>query len=363
MLVGKPQEYGAQDYQYLLRDAHSSRLTPGVVKEIVGEYQPTDILLFPGGFDLELILEELRGTSSNVFIDFNTGAVDLSALSTLERPLTTLISSTSTELFLRTFDSNPGMFFTEALSYANAALLKENRGGTRFTSREMEQAIHIPAQPRAVVHSVGVGDCYNASFAVLRHQHPESVALKYSSCIAAEYAATTYPEDFKAAVHGWLRVSPSDINQLSGNVVPWETRQDISIYLAAPDFDFVDTRPVDELAAALTYHNFRPRRPVRENGQMEPEATKERRRSLLSSDLQLLDECKILVAVLLYNDPGTLIELGMAAERGLPVIVYDPYRQADNLFLTELPVALSSELDVVVTAVFTQVSNLRAAVT
>jgi nucleoside 2-deoxyribosyltransferase/sugar/nucleoside kinase (ribokinase family) len=359
MLIGKPQEYGAQEYQYLLRDECRSRLESGVIEEFVASNQPTDIIIFPGSFDLEAVLQELSGGSANVHVDFNTGVSDLAVLSALGRPVTTLISSTSTQLFLMAFGGDPERFFTEALLYADAALLKENRGGSRFVSRQHDHPVHVPAQPRAVVHSVGVGDCYNAAFAVLRHNHPNDVALRFASCLAAEYAATTYPEDFKAAVRGWLQLPPSEIAQLSGIVVPWETRQEINIYLAAPDFDFVDTRPLDELAAALTYHNFRPRRPVRENGQMEPGATKERRRFLLAADLQLLSDCQVLVAVLLYNDPGTLIELGMAVERGIPVIVYDPYRKADNLFLTELPVAISSELDVIVTAVFTQVSNLR----
>ena len=360
MLVGKPQEYGPQEYEYLLRDAHHSDLAVGRIRQVVLDQQPSDILIFPGGFDLTLILQELEASTANVHIDFNAGYSDLSILNSLGRPLSTLITSTSTPLFAETFGGSPQRFFVESLGYAHSALLKENRGGSRFLSRDLSHPVHVPAQPRSVVHSVGVGDCYDAALTVLRHSQAVDVALQISSCVAAEYAATTYPGDFRAAVKGWLRVPPEEIVQLAGNIVPWEERQEISIYLAAPDFDFVDRRPVDELAKALTYHNFTPRRPILENGQMEQGATSERRQALLASDLRLLDECKILVAVLLYNDPGTLIEIEIAVERGMPVIVYDPYGKAENLFLTELPDVVSTDLDVIVTAVFTVSSKLRA---
>ena len=65
-----------------------------------------------------------------------------------------------------------------------------------------------------------------------------------------------------------------------------------------------------------------------------------------------------MLAVLLYNDPGTLIEIGIAVERGMPVLVYDPYGQADNLMLTQLPQVITVDLDAVITATFEQASKL-----
>jgi hypothetical protein len=62
------------------------------------------------------------------------------------------------------------------------------------------------------------------------------------------------------------------------------------------------------------------------------------------------------VAVLLFEDPGTLVEVGLASERELPVIVYDPLNIARNPFIRDLPVLVSSSLDIVVSGVFEQVS-------
>jgi nucleoside 2-deoxyribosyltransferase len=67
----------------------------------------------------------------------------------------------------------------------------------------------------------------------------------------------------------------------------------------------------------------------------------------------MLDDCKLLLAVLLYDDPGTLIEIGLALERQMPVLVYDPYGRATNLMLTQLPSVVSADLDVIIAGVFT----------
>ena len=65
----------------------------------------------------------------------------------------------------------------------------------------------------------------------------------------------------------------------------------------------------------------------------------------------------MLIAVLLYNDPGTLIEIGLAAQRGIPTLVYDPKKIADNCMLTELPTLVSSDLDEIIAKVFTEYSK------
>ena len=131
----------------------------------------------------------------------------------------------------------------------------------------------------------------------------------------------------------------------------------MSHLLAAPDFDFLDTRPIDALCESLTYHHFVPRRPIKEVGQMSATADKAERSRLFYGDMSIMAECNMLVAVLLNNDPGTLVEIGVARERGIPTIVYDPYGIVNNCMLTELPTLLSSDLDEVIAKVFTEYSK------
>lgn len=213
---------------------------------------------------------------------------------------------------------------------------------------------------RSVIHSVGVGDVFDAIY-VTSHFLGDDLQKKMvlSSWIAAEYAVTTFPDDFKKGVS---RVLKSDINELvklSGVSLPWEFRRFINIYIAAPDFSFVDVALIDQLDKALSYHNFIPRRPIKENGQMEEGASKARKQELFAKDMEILQECALLIAVLLYNDPGTLIELGYAAAKGIPTIVYDPYNIATNCMLTELPDILTDDLDEVLTEVFIKSANLK----
>ena len=68
----------------------------------------------------------------------------------------------------------------------------------------------------------------------------------------------------------------------------------------------------------------------------------------------------MLIAVLLYNDPGTLIEIGLAAQRGLPTLVYDPFNLAENCMLTELPTLVSNDMDVIMSKVFNEYSSMYA---
>lgn len=353
VVIRKPKEYGPQQYEYLLRDESISVLDLHQLEEVLKSRAWTHVLLFPGGFDLEETLTILRHYDVQVDIDVNFQPTDWSSLSCLGRSVDTLILSTSSSTFLQHFHGNITHVIAEAALYANALLFKENRGGSRYYPLSPEsRELHIPAHPRPISHSIGVGDCYDAIFAALRSSYTTHEALCYASCIATEYAATTYPERFRQNVMGWMRVPPDQVSILQGVSLSWEERPEQCIYIAAPDFDYVDRTPLEELKEALLYHNFFPRFPVREHGQARHESTATERSQLCKADLALLEECAILIAVLLYDDPGTLIEIGVAIGKGIPVIVYDPYRRAENLMLTESPKLVSSDLDTIISAVF-----------
>ena len=358
MLIAEPKETGPQGYEYLLRDNQTCLLDAKELANALALTEPTDVLIFPGGFDLTTTLTEIGKTKSAVHVDANFEPRTPDQFSALGRSFETLILSTSSGTFLDVYKGDCHAVCRAWLGkFGNSLLLKENRGGSRYFQSSADP-IAVPAQPRQVQHSVGVGDCFDAALVVLKHSVSTDAALAYASCIAAEYACTTYPEVFRDGVKRWLAVPADEITEIAGTQLPWENRSSINIYIAAPDFEHVDRRPIDAVAKALDYHNFKPRLPVREHGQMGKGAGKERRQSLCEADLRLLDECQLMLAVLLYNDPGTLIEIGIAVERGMPVLVYDPYGQADNLMLTQLPQLVSVDLDAVITAIFEQASKL-----
>jgi nucleoside 2-deoxyribosyltransferase len=354
LTIAEPTEAGPQGYQFLLREEQKTTFDTETLSRLCADRDITDFMIFPGGFDLDATLRAIGKVRADIHIDINYEPENPGRLGLLERPFATTMLSTSSSVFKEGFEASVARLCDCLLpKYSNAILFKENRGGSRFfAAAEPTKPIRVPSQTRPIVHSVGVGDCLDIAYIIARRTVDQRTALAYASCVAAEYASTTYPDDFHNAVAATLRIKPDEIVQLSGVSLPWEERSKCQIYIAAPDFEHTDKAPIEHLVDCLKYHNFSPRRPVKENGEMEPGAAPQRRQDLCDADLKLLEECQLMVAVLLYDDPGTLIEIGIAIERNMPVIVFDPYRRARNLMLTQLPTLTSHNLDEVVCAVF-----------
>lgn len=359
MIIGEVKEAGNQGYEYLLRDEHRCRFDLVGWQRLLRDHTPSDVLVISGGFDLVAVLSA-SGPDTRVYVDLTGACGDWDALLTLRQPLAGLTLSTSSALFKERFRGAPSTYWVEAVPHVTqAALLKENRGGARLLRSGMKEPVSSPAFLSSTSHSVGVGDCYDAVWVAQRRDMPDEEALAYASLVAGDYAATTYPDEFRIAASASAQLAPEEVTEAAGVRLPWEVRPELPIYLAAPDFDFADRRPIDAAVSALKYHNFVPRLPVRENGQMGVGATAARRADLLAADLALLDQCRLMVAVLTYNDPGTLIEIGLACERGMPVIVFDPGGKAENLMLTGLPALVTGDLERVVSEVYRQAARLR----
>ncbi len=92
--------------------------------------------------------------------------------------------------------------------------------------------------------------------------------------------------------------------------------------------------------------------PIRENGLADHSLSYEDELRLYNSDIQLLERCDLLIAVLLYNDPGTLVELGMFKQSGKATIIYDPFSFCENMFVRHTPDFLCKTLDEVISATY-----------
>jgi nucleoside 2-deoxyribosyltransferase len=71
----------------------------------------------------------------------------------------------------------------------------------------------------------------------------------------------------------------------------------------------------------------------------------------------MLEECSLVFAVPTGRDPGTLVEIGMAIEKDIPVVVYDPGSENMNTMVMAGAVHYSSDLDSCLNAVFTALSE------
>lgn len=353
ILINEVKEVGNQGYEFLLHDD----IRIDYFNDAIEELNSFDELMFiSGNYEINKVISNI---SSNVRIHCDV-ANNIKSLDDLkiDRKIESLFVSTSSDLF-RNLYKDEKSFFSILSTFANVIVLKENRGGSIAFESLTKSVCEIPSQTTPIQHSVGVGDVFDAVSIVAPYDNLED-RLYLASWIAKEYASTTFPEDFYKAVQIDRSFSIEEIKKMPGCFLPWDLRQKCNIYIAAPDFDFVDTKQIDVLSDSLVYHNFIPRRPVKENGQMKKGASKEEKALLYSKDMALFEECNMLIAVLLYNDPGTLIEIGLAAQRGLPTLIYDPYNIAENCMLTELPTLVSNDMDVIMSKVFNEYSKMYA---
>lgn len=356
-LIQEAKEVGSQGYEFLLRDAIACEVITGHIQQMI-DNKYNDHLLISGNYDLVNLINQL---SNNIHVDASNNLRDLTFLQSLTRKINTLFLATSSDLFKHHFVDNFIEFANKFEKYTDEVILKENRGGSRGYNFADKEQFSASSQPRKVDHSVGVGDAFDATYISGRFPTQERTKrLVLSSWVAAEYAGTSFPDDFKKNVSRVTKSDIEDLIKMPGVSLPWEARQSVNVYIAAPDFTFIDTTLIDTLAEALSFHNFVPRRPLKENGQMEEGAIKARKQELVGKDLILLSQCSLMIVVLLYNDPGTLIELGYAAAKEMPIIVYDPFNKASNCMLTELPDLVSSDLDEIITEVFIKSAKLNS---
>jgi nucleoside 2-deoxyribosyltransferase len=352
-LIGSVKETGNQLYDFILRDQIEIEYNEKKLKNINGY---NEVLITSGNFDLNLILEEIN-QKSNVHIDLSN---NISEFSQLDRYYyKTIFLSTSSNLFLDYYKDSFKEFCDLFEKRCSVLVLKENRGGSRIYDFENKKEYQIPSITQPIVHSVGVGDVYNSCYVSYYQKFGIEKAAFLSSWIACEYASTTFPDDFKKNVSRVLNTKIEDIISMGGCVLPWEKRQLYPIYIAAPDFDYLDTTQIDTLVESLQYHNFHPRRPIKENGQLSKENKKEDRIKTYTNDIELIKKCKLLIVVYINDDPGTMIELGYAKALGIPCLVFDPYNKAYNCMLTEMPQTVSSDLDVIISEVFNELSKLN----
>lgn len=238
-------------------------------------------------------------------------------------------------------------------------LLKENRGGSRLFDMRNGSVDEIPATLGCTVNSVGVGDVYSGVMVGLSHKGWTEAAWR--GCQAASvYSQSTFPDDIKRDVQRGFRLSLEVLQALGGTVLPWHDRQSYSLYLAGPDFSYVEKQELDRAVDSLTYHNFRVRRPILESGELKRPASESDLRRTYQMDRQLLKECDAVFAVPLDRDPGTLVEIGMAIEMGRPVITYDPRGENENTMVAAGSSIYSNDLDVCLNGTFSVIAELRA---
>lgn len=349
MLVSESTEAGDQGYCNLLCE-QASFVSKNNLLDIIQDVMPSDIIVFPGRFDTNELVDALEKYAGRIHIDCAYDSRNL--LDNLQGDIESIIMSTSSPIFKDECHAS----FQGAIKYFDkydptSLLLKEGRGGSRTYEYENQTTFCSPSHNSNTLHSVGVGDVYDVFF-ICRGIEPNLEArMRLAAYCAGCYSRTMSFAEFDEIVEKVLDHS-GKITTLSGQFLPWDDRKRNNIYLAGPDFPDIDTQPLDTLCHSLKYQNFSPRLPIRENGLAGSSDPDIEDSYLYFLDYTLLQQCSLLIATLLHSDPGTFTEIGIFKQMGKPVILYDPHDLCTNMFVLHTVDYVCRDLDSVINSVF-----------
>lgn len=352
IVIGDVREVGHQGYEDILREDKKVVFSDPLA--VLSSFD--NVIIFPGSYDLEKV-SKCISTRASIVIDIAYDVQDFSQLNCLRGLLSAIVISTSSDLFKRLAAAEVTPLLDAGMAAsAKYVLLKENRGGSRLFDLVDGHVYSIPAVLSETKNSVGVGDAYTAVFGAYYSSGQLDSALRGMQ-VATRYAQTTYPDDLKRDVQRDLRLSIEEVQALGGTFLPWHSRQSLSIYLAAPDFSYVNKPEIDEAISSLEYHNFKVRRPIIENGEASKGSSYRELRGFYERDCELLKECSLVLAIPLMRDPGTLVELGMAIANGIPVVTFDPRCENRNTMVMCGSKCYSDDLDICLNGIFEILSS------
>jgi nucleoside 2-deoxyribosyltransferase len=355
MFIKESTEAGDQGYEDILWKQAKVEINSQALINMLTDFEPTDILLYPGKYNLLQLGELLKDCNARIHIDFQYESQYLERV-TDSMKIDTIILSTSSGIFRKECNGDP----TELLKYlegrTESILLKENRGGSRYFNYSNGHWITAPAFLNETLHSVGVGDCYNSIF--LTSDDNPDISMKVASYAASWYASTFDHKIYVSNVAKLYEIK-EQINEMLGVRLGWEERAKHHIYIAGPDFPHIDTKWIQEVYDCLSYHNFIPHRPVEENGIIIGTEAENIQLETYIKDIKLLEQSSLLVAVILNDDPGTYVEIGWMARNGKPTILFDPYHKASNLFLKKTVTIVCNSIGEVINAVFELIGTER----
>ncbi len=353
--IGDPIELADQAYQDILRDEKSVEYL--CKADALKTFKTC--LIFPGKYDITA-LRCLLADDVQLSFDIAYDLPDLQLLSSFKGNITSIVTSTSSPMFLEKTSKNLSNLLAKLRDLSpQAILLKENRGGSRVFDLRNQKVDEIPALLGKTVNSVGVGDVYSAVFVSMLNTGTFDAGWKAARA-ATCYAQTTFPDDFKRDVKRSLALSIDQMRGLGGTVLPWHERPCFQIYFAAPDFSYVDRTYIEKSLRALDYHHFCVCRPVQENGELSRQSSEHKMRFAYMNDLELLKRCDLVFALPLERDPGTLVEIGLALALKKPVVTYDPLKENTNTMVMAGSTVYSDKLDTCLNGLFGIMSKLRA---
>jgi nucleoside 2-deoxyribosyltransferase len=203
-----------------------------------------------------------------------------------------------------------------AAERAEVAIVKNGvEGATVVTAGRTDL---VPSFVAPTVFPIGSGDVFSATFAALwagRNSDPFEAA-RLASAATAHYCNTRVlplPEDL-AGIASQLRPAPNPRLD-AGTARP-------AVYLAGPLVTLPHLWLLNEAKRCLLGQEVAVFSPIDEVGPLGADAPADEVRRVAEADLEGLNACRAVFAILDGLDPGTLFEVGHARSRGIPVVGY-----------------------------------------
>lgn len=209
---------------------------------------------------------------------------------------------------------------------ADVVITKRAAWGALVTTAERQEL--VGPWPTARVWPIGSGDVFAAGFAWawLEDGAAPVEAARVGSHLASRWCETSR-----------LRLDAEDFRPSEGQLQPTEGR----VYLAAPFFSLPQRWLVQLVAESLVGLGGAVFSPFHDVGVGDDEVA--------AADLEGLQQCTALLALLDDSDAGSVFEAGWANRDGLPIVVYTEHPEREDLKMlrgtgaevhTDLPTAV-----------------------
>jgi hypothetical protein len=208
---------------------------------------------------------------------------------------------------------------------AQAIVVKSGARGVRILTSQGE--VLIGPRPTQLVHPIGSGDVFSASFAW-------AFGIQGADAVEAARVASAYTSEV---------VSSLDEPALTDEPAPAlaEFGDEPTVYLASPFFGLGQEWLVDLVQHALVELGAAPFSPLHDVGRGGPEVAQK--------DLDGVDRSGAVLALVDGLDVGTIFEIGYAVRCGKPVVAYlDPQRSEDLTMLLGSGVEITDDLSTAV---------------
>lgn len=184
-----------------------------------------------------------------------------------------------------------------------------------------KNGIHsVPPHPTASVWTLGSGDVFSSAFATAWFEGADPVeAANVASNATAWWCGTRRSTIPECILNGSATVE--DVLPISANTVV-DVRYHPAIYLAGPFFTIAERWLIELVFRGLQGLGARPFSPLHHVGLGGDDVAQK--------DIDGLENCDAILALLDHYDAGTLFETGWASARQIPVVAYRSHHNSEG---------------------------------